>query len=68
MINDTSVDYIEDFNRAEGDKISLCSLGVTWADVSFNDATDLVTVDTARGTLQFYVLGASSIQQSDFIF
>jgi hypothetical protein len=68
VINDTSVDYIEDFNRTEGDKISLCNLGATWADVSFDDATDLVTVDTARGTLQFYVLGASSIQQSDFIF
>ena len=68
VINDTSVDYIEDFNRAEGDKISLCSLGVTWANVSFDDATDLVTVDRGgHGTLQFYVLGAS-VQQSDFIF
>jgi hypothetical protein len=68
VINDTSVDYIEDFNRTEGDKISLCALGVTWANVSFDDATDLVTVHIGDGTLQFYVVGASSIQESDFIF
>ena len=36
-----------DFDRTEGDKIDLCELGVTWADVSFNDATDTVTVNTA---------------------
>jgi Ca2+-binding RTX toxin-like protein len=68
VINDTSVDYIEDFNRTEGDKISLCTLAAAWADVAFDDANDLVTVNTRNGTLQFYVLGASSIQQSDFIF
>jgi serralysin len=68
VINDTSVDYIEDFDRTEGDKISLCTLGVTWADVSFDDANDLVTVNTRNGALQFYVVGASSIQESDFVF
>jgi hypothetical protein len=68
VINDTSVDYIEDFDRTEGDKISLCALGVTWADVSFDDTSDLVTVNTANGPLKFYVVGASSIQESDFIF
>jgi hypothetical protein len=68
MIVDDSVDYIEDFDRTEGDKISLCTLGVKYGDVTFDDATDLVTVNTANGPLKFYLVGASSIQESDFIF
>ena len=65
--NDTSVDTIMDFNRAQGDRVDLTELGVAWADLSFNDATDTVTVNTADGPLHFILLGASDIQQADFI-
>ena len=62
---DNSVDVIEDFDRAEGDTIDLTELDVSFADLSFDDLTDTVTVD---GGLQFKILGASSIQASDFVF
>jgi len=66
--DDTSVDQINDFDRAEGDKIDLTELGVTFADLSFDDTTDTVTVTTADGPLEFVVLGASNILEADYIF
>ena len=66
-INDTSVDSIMDFDRAEGDVIDVSELGVTAiGQLSFDDATDTVTV-TATGE-QFKIIGASDIQASDFFF
>ena len=62
---DNSIDVIEDFDRSEGDRIDLSELGVSFADLSFNDSTDTVTVD---GGLKFVILGASDIQAADFVF
>ncbi|MFC7536085.1 M10 family metallopeptidase [Sphingomonas sp. GCM10030256] len=67
-ITDTSIDRILDFDRDEGDKVDLSELGVDFSDLSFNDATDTVTVNADNGVLQFVLVGASSIQQSDFFF
>lgn len=67
-VEDTSVDSIMDFDRTETDKIDLTEFGVTFADLSFDDGTDTVTVTTGDGPLEFVVLGASNILESDFIF
>jgi hypothetical protein len=68
MVTDTSVDKIMDFSRAQGDKIDLSALKVSYADLQFNDSTDTVTVNTSMGELKFIIVGASDILISDFIF
>jgi serralysin len=67
--NDQSIDTIMDFNSAEGDKISLCTLGVEWADLSFAPVAggSQVTVELGDDDLTFIVLGSTPVQ-SDFIF
>ena len=67
--NDQSIDTIMDFNSAEGDKISLCTLGVEWADLSFVPVAggSRVTVELGDDDLTFIVLGATP-GQSDFLF
>lgn len=68
VVVDTSVDTIMDFNRSQGDKIDLSELHVTFADLLFDDATDIVTAHTATGDLQFVIKGAHNILASDFVF
>ncbi len=67
--DDQSIDTIMDFNSAEGDKISLCTLGVEWADLSFVPVAggSQVTVELGDDDLTFIVLGTTPVQ-SDFLF
>jgi Ca2+-binding RTX toxin-like protein len=68
VVVDTSVDTIADFSRAQGDKIDLSELGVSFGSLTFNNATDTVTVQRAAGSFQFVIQGANEIQPSDFVF
>jgi serralysin len=68
VVVDRSVDTITDFSRAQGDKIDLSELGVSFGSLSFNNATDTVTVQRAAGSFQFVIQGANEIQLSDFVF
>jgi hypothetical protein len=67
---DTSIDTITDFSHRQGDKIDLASFeGVTWADLSFNSSTHVLTIDR-DGVPDVHVVldGVSSVAQNDFIF
>jgi hypothetical protein len=66
---DNSVDVIEDFSSAEGDKISLCTLNVEWSDLTLTpvDGGTQVTVEREDDDLTLIVLGTAPVE-SDFIF
>ena len=69
-IDDESEDTIMDFDRTEGDKISLCDLDVDYADLSFSAVTGgtRVTVERGDDDLSFIVLGTTPLVEADFLF
>lgn len=70
VIEDQSIDTIMDFNSAEGDKISLCTLGVDFADLTLDTSVvgqTTVTVERGDDDLTFVAIG-STLVESDFIF
>ena len=69
-IDDESIDTIMDFDSAEGDMISLCTLGVEWADLTLDTSVagrTTVTVDRGDDDLSFIVVGSTPLQ-GDFLF
>jgi Ca2+-binding RTX toxin-like protein len=68
--DDESIDTIMDFNAAQGDKISLCTLGVDYNDLSYSAVAGgtMVTVERGDDDLSFVVLGVSTLVEANFLF
>jgi Ca2+-binding RTX toxin-like protein len=67
-VTDNSVDYVMDFNHAEGDKIDLASFGHnTVSNVSY-DGSDLLTFTANGHNYAVHVLGSGFDVNTDIVY